>query len=89
MNTAIAVVGPLAESGSLGFHPVYLALPIGCGSKAIPWMNDAGFWIIGQTSGMTESETLRTVSVMMTIMGVVGLGATVAGAWLFPLVAGR
>jgi len=87
MSTAIAVVGPLAAAGSLGFHPVYLALAIGCGSKAIPWMNDAGFWIIGQTSGMTESETLKTVSVMMTIMGVVGLGATVLGAWLFPLVA--
>jgi GntP family gluconate:H+ symporter len=86
MVTAVSVVGPAAASGSLGFHPVYLALAIGCGSKPIAWMNDAGFWIIGQMSGMTERETLKTVSVMMTIMGVVGLIATVAGAWLFPLV---
>ena len=87
MTTAIAVVGPVAAAGSLGFHPVYLALAIGCGSKPIPWMNDAGFWIIGQTSGMTEGETLKTVSVMMTIMGITGLGAILVGAWLFPLVA--
>jgi GntP family gluconate:H+ symporter len=87
MTTAIAVVGPVAAAGSLGFHPVYLALAIGCGSKPIPWMNDAGFWIIGQTSGMTEGETLKTVSIMMTIMGITGLGAILVGAWLFPLVA--
>jgi GntP family gluconate:H+ symporter len=86
MVTAIGVVAPAAAGGSLGFHPVYLAMAIGCGSKPIPWMNDAGFWIIGQVSGMTEQETLKSVSVMMVIMGVVGLGVTVLGAWLFPLV---
>jgi GntP family gluconate:H+ symporter len=86
MVTAVSVVGPVAAAGSLGFHPVYLALAIGCGSKPIAWMNDAGFWIIGQMSGMTEGETLKTVSVMMAIMGVVGLLAVMAGAWLFPLV---
>ena len=86
MVTALSVVAPVALAGKLGFHPVYLALAIGCGSKLIPWMNDAGFWIVGQTSGMTEPETLKTMSVMMTIMGIVGLAATMAGAWLFPLV---
>jgi gluconate:H+ symporter, GntP family len=85
MVTAVGVVAPIAAAGSLGFHPVYLALAIGCGSKPIAWMNDAGFWIIGQMSGMTEGETLKSVSVMMTIMGVVGLLATIAGAWLFPM----
>jgi gluconate:H+ symporter, GntP family len=86
MVTALSVVAPVAAAGILGFHPVYLALAIGCGSKLIAWMNDAGFWIIGQSSGMTEAETLKTVSVMMTIMGIVGLGATMAGAWIFPLI---
>jgi GntP family gluconate:H+ symporter len=86
MVTAIGVVAPAAAGGALGFHPVYLALAIGCGSKPIPWMNDAGFWIIGQMSGMTERETLKTVSVMMVIMGMAGLGVTMLGAWLFPLV---
>jgi GntP family gluconate:H+ symporter len=84
MTTAVGVVGPIAAAGALGFHPVYLALAIGCGSKPFPWMNDAGFWIIAKASGMTEGETIKTSSVMMCIMGFVGLAATMVGAYLFP-----
>jgi GntP family gluconate:H+ symporter len=85
MITATGMVSPIAAAGSLGYSPLYLALAIGCGSKPISWMNDAGFWIISKMSGMTETETLKTVSVMLAIMGVVGLMATMLGAWLIPL----
>jgi GntP family gluconate:H+ symporter len=85
MITATGIVAPLAAAGGLGYHPVYLALAIGCGSKPISWMNDAGFWIIAKMSGMTETETLKTVSVMLAIMAVVGLAATMLGAWLLPM----
>ena len=84
MITAVSVVAPLAAAG-LAFHPVYLALAIGCGSKPIPWMNDSGFWIIGRMSGMTEGETFKTASIMMSLMGVVGFVAVVIGAWWFPM----
>jgi len=84
MITAAGIVAPLAGSG-LGYNPVYLVLAIGCGSKPILWMNDAGFWIIGRVSGMTERETLRTATALMCVMGLVGLLATMAGAWIFPL----
>jgi hypothetical protein len=36
-------------------------------------------------SGMTEAEGLRFVTPMSILMGVVGLGATLLGAWLFPM----
>ncbi len=49
-------------------------------------MNDSGFWIISKMSGFTEAETLKTASAMMTLMGLVGLIATMLGAWLIPLV---
>ncbi|MCD8534093.1 MAG: GntP family permease, partial [Verrucomicrobia bacterium] len=78
------VVQPLAVSGALGFHPVYLALAIGCGSKPIPWMNDSGFWLISRMGGFTEKETLRTASVMMTFMGLVGGIVTFILAWVIP-----
>tara|TARA_R110000850_G_scaffold225641_13_gene351032 strand:+ start:2424 stop:3830 length:1407 start_codon:yes stop_codon:yes gene_type:complete len=84
MITAVSVVAPLAVAG-LAFHPVYVALAIGCGSKPIPWMNDSGFWIIGRMSGMTEGETFKTASIMMSLMGVVGFVVVVLGAWLLPL----
>jgi gluconate:H+ symporter, GntP family len=85
MITSVGIIAPLAASGDLGYHPLYLALAIGCGSKPIPWMNDSGFWMIGRMSGFTEGETFKTASVMMSLMGVVGLIATMLGAWLLPL----
>ncbi len=85
MLTAAGVVAPVALAMSLPFHPVYLALAVGCGSKPIPWMNDSGFWIIGRMSGMSEIQTLKTASVMMSLMGCVGFGVVLLGAWLLPL----
>ena len=37
MITAVGIVGSMVQPGSMDFHPVYLALMIGCGSKPIPW----------------------------------------------------
>ncbi len=86
MITAAGIIAPIAASTHLPFHPLYLALAIGCGSKPVMWMNDSGFWIIGKMSGLTESETLKTATVMMIIEATVGLGATMLGAWMLPLV---
>ncbi|MFN3651111.1 MAG: GntP family permease [Armatimonadota bacterium] len=83
MITAVGVLSGLAADG-LGFHPVYLALAIGCGSKPIAWMNDSGFWVITRMSGMTEAESLRSVTPMTALMGVVGLLVTLVLATLFP-----
>jgi GntP family gluconate:H+ symporter len=49
----------MAQNENLGFHPVYLCLAIGSGAKLIPWMNDAGFWIMCKTSNLTEREALK------------------------------
>jgi GntP family gluconate:H+ symporter len=86
MITAAPIALAFLDAGTLGFHPVYLALAIGCGSKPIPWMNDSGFWVITRMTGMTESETLRFVTPMMSSMGVVGLVVTMVAAKLVPLV---
>ena len=89
-TVAMITVAPIAqaftETGSLDFHPVYLALAIGCGSKPIPWMNDSGFWIITRMTGLKEAETLKIVSPMMSLMGLVGLPIVLLGAWLWPLI---
>ena len=85
MMTAVGILGGLAQSGNLPFHPVYLACAIGCGSKPIAWMNDSGFWVITRMSGMTEAEGLKYITPMTTLMGVVGLVVTIIGATLFPM----
>ena len=86
MITAVGIVSPLAADVPLPYSPLYLALAIGCGSKPLPWMNDSGFWVVGRMSGMTEAETLKTLSVTLTIMGVVGFLVTLAGAKWLPLI---
>lgn len=86
MITAAGAFAGVASPDILGFNPVYLALAIGCGSKPIWWMNDSGFWVVSQMSGMTEAEGLRTLTPLTTIMGLVGLLCTMALAALFPLV---
>ncbi|MGD9021752.1 MAG: SLC13 family permease [Lysobacterales bacterium] len=86
MITAVGILAGFADPAVLGFHPVYLAMAIGCGSKPVPWMNDSGFWVVGRMSGMSESETLKTFSAELTIMGFAGIVAVMLAAKLFPLV---
>lgn len=86
MITAVGVVGGMATPDLLGFHPLWVALAIGCGSKMMPWMNDSGFWVICKMSGFTERECLTTFSPMVSIMGLTGLLVVMLLAKFFPLV---
>ncbi len=86
MITAVGILAPIAASGELHCHPVYLALAIGCGSKPIAWMNDSGFWVICTMSGMTESEGLRAITPLSILMGCTGLAVVLAGAIYFPMI---
>ena len=85
MITAGGIIAPIVGAVDLSFHPLYLALAIGCGSKPIMWANDSGFWIIGRMSGMTPVETFKTVSVMMILMALSGLAVVMIGALVLPM----
>ena len=86
MITTVGIIAPVAAAAAITYHPVYIALAIGCGSKPIAWMNDSGFWVISRMSGLTESEMLKTVTIMGIVMASVGLAVCMLGAWLLPLV---
>ena len=69
--TAAGIVAPLA--GSLSTTDVsLLALAIGAGSLFFSHVNDAGFWMVKEYFGMTVGQTIKTWSVMETIISVVG-----------------
>ncbi len=85
MITASSILAPLAAQG-LPFHPVYLACMIGSGSKLGSWMNDSGFWVYAKMSGLTETETLQTWSVLLAVLAFAGAAVTVILATLFPMV---
>lgn len=84
MITAAGVLQGFADPQALPFHPVYLAMAIGAGSKPVSWMTDSAFWIMTRMSGMTESEGLRTISVMSIGLGISALLFTMLFATIFP-----
>ncbi len=86
MITAVGIVGGMADAGNLGYHPVYIAIAIGCGSKMLPWFNDSGFWVICKMSGFTEKETLQSFTPLLSVMGIVGLIITMILAKVWPMI---
>ena len=84
MMTSAGVLQGLVAPETLPFHPVYLAMAIGAGSKPISWMTDSAFWIITGMTGMTEAEGLKTISVMSIALGFSALFVTTVLAWLLP-----
>jgi gluconate:H+ symporter, GntP family len=70
--TAAGIVAPLAAG--LGAPTVaLLALAIGAGSLFFSHVNDAGFWLVKQYFGLTVGQTIKSWSLMETIISVVGL----------------
>jgi GntP family gluconate:H+ symporter len=71
--TAAGIVGPLA--GHLtSTHTALLALAIGAGSLFLSHVNDAGFWLVKESFGLTVGETFKSWSVMETAVSLVAFG---------------
>ncbi|HEY6554666.1 MAG TPA: SLC13 family permease [Vicinamibacteria bacterium] len=84
--TTSAMVQPMLEGGGLPYHPVYIFIAIGFGGLILSWMNDSGFWVVGRLSGFSEKETLKTWTVMLTLISVVGMVTTLLVSKILPLV---
>lgn len=70
---AAGLLAPLAGADPLLNLPL-LALSIGCGSLFFNYANHAGFWMVKESFGMSMSEATKTISVVQSIVAVVGLG---------------
>lgn len=84
MIVSSAMLVAMVDLDTLGFHPVYLATAIGSGSLVGSWMNDSGFWIFARMGGLTEAQTLRTWTLLLVLMGLVGMAMTLLLAWAVP-----
>jgi GntP family gluconate:H+ symporter len=76
ITTASGLLAPV-----MGLHPeltqTHIALiivAIGCGSLFLSHLNDAGFWIVKNSLGLSVGQTLRTWSICETLVGLVGMG---------------
>ncbi|MGW2017447.1 GntT/GntP/DsdX family permease [Streptomyces sp. NPDC001927] len=70
--SAAGLVAPLAE-GMGTSETALLVLAIGAGSLFFSHVNDAGFWLVKEYFGMNVGQTIKTWSVMETIISVVGI----------------
>ncbi|CAH1197428.1 MULTISPECIES: GntP family permease [Paenibacillus] len=72
MTTAAGIVAPvLALTPGASIELVVLAT--GAGSLVLSHVNDAGFWMIKEFFNMSVAQTLKTWTVMETLLSVVGL----------------
>ncbi|MEV4844979.1 SLC13 family permease [Micromonospora matsumotoense] len=79
--TAAGIVAPLAATLDRP-EVALLALAVGCGSLFFSHVNDAGFWLVKEYFGLTVGQTIKSWSVLETIISVVGF----AGVLLLDLV---
>lgn len=70
--TASGLVAPFLAHVH-GVDTALVALAIGAGSLFLSHVNDAGFWLVKESFGMTVGETLATWSAMETLLSVVGI----------------
>ncbi len=81
VSTGSATVGIVGASGLLAplvahdpsLNASLLALSVGCGSLFFNYANHAGFWLVKESFGMTMGEATATISIIQSIVSVVGL----------------
>lgn len=69
--TAAGIVSPLVAMS--GVSPELMVLAAGAGSMTFSHVNDAGFWIYKEYFNLSIGQTVKTWSVMVTIISLVGL----------------
>jgi Gnt-I system high-affinity gluconate transporter len=69
--TAAGIIAPLVAS--TGTNPNLMVLAVGAGSLVLSHVNDSGFWMFKEYFNLTIKETLRSWTIMETIVAVIGL----------------
>ncbi|MCW2948259.1 MAG: Gluconate transporter family protein [Actinoallomurus sp.] len=70
--SAAGIAAPLA-AGLSTTHTALLVLAIGSGSLFFSHVNDAGFWLVKEYYGMSVGQTIKSWSLMETIISVVSM----------------
>jgi Gnt-I system high-affinity gluconate transporter len=69
--TAAGMIAPMVASTTIS--PSLFVLATGAGSLLFSHVNDSGFWLFKEYFNLTIKETLKTWSIMESIISVVGL----------------
>ncbi|MFC7342628.1 GntP family permease [Saccharopolyspora griseoalba] len=74
LTTTAGLLAPTVAATE-GVSPLYRALlviTIACGATVLSHVNDSGFWLVGRFLGMDVKTTLKTWTVLETLIGVIG-----------------
>ena len=69
--TAAGVVAPLIAAGNAS--PELMVLAVGAGSVFGSHINDSGFWMFKEYFNLSLAQTLRSWTVMETVISIIGL----------------
>jgi GntP family gluconate:H+ symporter len=72
ITTAVGIVLPVA-SGEPGVNLELVVVAMGAGSLILSHVNDGGFWLVKEYFNMSVTQTLKTWTVMETIISIVAL----------------
>ena len=75
--TAAGIVAPLVKDIP-GYTPEMILLALCCGGTILSHVNDAGFWLVKESYGMTVPQTLRSWTVMKVVTSIVGIALVLA-----------
>lgn len=82
MVTAAGLIAPIVEVG--GYSPPLIGcivIAIACGATVFSHVNDSGFWLVKEYMGLTEKQTLKSWTIMETIIGVTGISIVLVISW--------
>jgi GntP family gluconate:H+ symporter len=84
LTTTAGLLAPTvaATTGLSSFDLCFLVIAIACGATVLSHVNDSGFWLVGRFLQMDEKTTLKTWTVMETLLGTIGFGFALVGWWL-------
>jgi len=84
LTTTAGLLAPTvaATTGLSALDLCFLVIAIACGSTVLSHVNDSGFWLVGRFLEMDEKTTLKTWTVMETLLGSIGFVFALAGWWL-------
>lgn len=73
MVTAAGLIAPLLEiTGTTGPALGLIVISIAAGATVLSHVNDSGFWLVNRYFGMSVKDTLKSWTVMETIIGLTG-----------------
>lgn len=73
LTTSAALMQPLVAAGDYNpMQVIAIVLALSAGSVMLSHVNDSGFWLVGKFLELDVKTTLKTWTVMETIIGIVG-----------------